>query len=197
MDRAALFNKAREKAGRMARGQDGATAVEFALVGTPFLGLLLLVIQVGAYFFSLQSLDNAVRSAGRDITTGQVSTAITTASAFKTNLLCPRVFWGIDCTKLVINAYKVGKTSKAADSSGVYAFINTATKSLKPPQTDPTKQSFCLGGPGDYIFLDVSYPYPNYVGRLLSVIAGPTMAMRATTFTFNEPYRTASASGSC
>lgn len=182
---------------RIAQDSRGATAVEFAMVAVPFFGLILLILQVGLYHFSIQSLDYATRLAGRQVMTGQVPTTITSASGFKTALICPKVFWTISCGDVVVNAYRVGTTSNAADSSGIYAFVNSAAKSLNAPQTDAAKQSFCLGGPGDYVFIDVAYPYPNFVGRLLSAGASSTVQLRSTTFIFNEPYRTASATGSC
>jgi Flp pilus assembly protein TadG len=193
----AIGASAQRFAARFARRDDGATAIEFAVVAVPFFGFMLLIIQVGLYHFSLQSLDFATRTAGRKIMTGQVSTAITSAGAFKTQLLCPNVLWGLSCEKLIVNAYRVTKSSDAGTSSGVYAFINAQQKAMNAPQEDPKQQSFCLGAPGDYIFLDVAYPYPNFLGALLKADADATTLMRSTTFVFNEPFKTASASGKC
>lgn len=178
----------------LARDARGATAVEFALVATPFFGLILLILQVGLFHFSVQSLDYATRQAGRIVMTNQVPGSISSASSFKTKYICPQVFWAISCDKLVVNSFKVGKSSDASASSGVYTYIDSSSRQLKSPVSDPTQQSFCLGGPGDYIYLDVAYPYPNFVAKLLSSVAPATFLMRSSTVVYNEPKKNAASS---
>lgn len=180
---------------RLAHDRQGATAVEFAFVVVPFFGFILLILQVGLFHFSLQSLDFAVRQAGRAVMTGQ-ATSTASAEAFKAANICPKVFFTMDCGKLVLNSFKVGKTSDAAVSTGVYAYINATSRQLNDPVTDPKNQKFCLGGPGDYILIDAAYPYPNFVRRLLSSAHGPTWMMRSTTMVYNEPSAKASG-GAC
>ncbi|TNC09272.1 pilus assembly protein [Methylobacterium terricola] len=58
-----------------ASGRDGATAVEFALVGLPFLCLVAAIIETALAFFAGQVLDNAVSSASRQLYTGQFQAA--------------------------------------------------------------------------------------------------------------------------
>lgn len=55
--------------------RDGATAVEFALVGVPFLCLIAAIIETALAFFASQVLDNAVSSASRQLYTGQFQAA--------------------------------------------------------------------------------------------------------------------------
>src|SRR5271167_4547963 len=52
----------------------GATAVEFALIATPFLALIAGLIQVFLLFFAQSVLENAVRASARQILNGQVQT---------------------------------------------------------------------------------------------------------------------------
>lgn len=174
----------------------GAAAVEFAIVVVPFLGFVFLIFQVALYHYSVQSLDLAVRKAGRAIMTGSVATSVTTVAAFKANHLCPSLatFVAIPCAELTVNAYRVGSVSNAADKSGIYAFIDAQTKSLKAPQSDPAKQSFCLGGPGDFIYLDVS----ARMAKLTWMLPATTPPLlRATTFVMRERALNASATGTC
>lgn len=172
---------------RLLRDDSGATAVEFSLVMTPFFGFVLLILTVGMFHFSVQSLDFAVKQAGRQIMTAQVTSAASSASTFKAAYICPKVFWSISCDKLVVNSYKVGKSSDPKASSGIYAFIDATSRTVNAPAILPAQQQFCLGGPGDYIYLDVAYPYPNYLKRLLSSVAPDTFLMRSSTMVFNEP----------
>ncbi len=167
-----------------ARDQKGVTAIEFAIVAVPFFGLLLMILQVGLYHFSLQSLDFAVRQAGRTVMTGKVSPTAVSANTFKTTYICPKVFWGITCNNLVVNSYVIGKTSDAKAATGVYAYIDDKTRTISQA---PTQSTFCLGAPGDYVYLDVGYPYPNFMKRLLSTEASDSWLMRSSTVVFNEP----------
>jgi Flp pilus assembly protein TadG len=55
---------------RARRGQDGAAAVEFALVVTPLLVLFFGMIQYGMYFYSAQVGSNTVNAAARQLSVG-------------------------------------------------------------------------------------------------------------------------------
>jgi hypothetical protein len=81
---------------RFRRNEDGAYAVEFALVGLPFVMLLFGIIIVGLYFFVTFSLENAVERAGRLIRTGQAQVAGMTTDQFKAEV-CSRTVSLIDC----------------------------------------------------------------------------------------------------
>jgi pilus assembly protein Flp/PilA len=64
--------------GRIARfpsAREGATAVEFALIAMPFLGLVAAIIETALAFFAGQVLDNAVSNAARQLYTGQFQAA--------------------------------------------------------------------------------------------------------------------------
>ena len=57
------------------RAQDGATAVEFALVALPFLALAGATLEAGVTYFGQEILQQATTDAGRQIYTGQFQTA--------------------------------------------------------------------------------------------------------------------------
>lgn len=69
------------------RDRRGVTAVEFGLVGLPFLLLLVGIIETGLTFFINQSLDNAVLQATRLIRTGQAKAQGFDADAFKAEIM--------------------------------------------------------------------------------------------------------------
>lgn len=167
--------------------RSGTSAIEFALLAAPFFGFLLFIMQVGLFHFSQQSLDFATRKAARQIMTGSLPAAARSLSGFKTTLICPNMLWKGSCDALIVNAYKVAKTSDSAAGTGIYQFVNAKTKTLVGPATDPTQMSFCLGGPGDYIFLDIAYPFPDFTGGLFSA-GGSMFQLRSTSFIYNEPF---------
>ena len=74
---------------RLRADDNGATAIEFALVGPPFLMLLFGIFTVGLFFFTTFAIENAVETASRQIRTGafQQAAYANPAATFKT-LVC-------------------------------------------------------------------------------------------------------------
>ena len=58
----------------MVRQQDGAAAVEFALVAAPFLALVFAIMETAMVFFAGQALETAAADSARLIMTGQAQT---------------------------------------------------------------------------------------------------------------------------
>ena len=75
---------------------DGTTAIEFGIVGVPFLMMCFGIITVGLHFLTTYSLENAVERAGRLIRTGQAQLSGMTADQFKTKV-CQNAASYIDC----------------------------------------------------------------------------------------------------
>ena len=78
----------------------GTTALEFGMVGLPFLMLLFGIIISGLYFFTTMSFENAVEQAGRLIRTGQVDAANMSEADFKTEI-CKNTPQYVDCDNKV------------------------------------------------------------------------------------------------
>lgn len=72
---------------RFARDRKGAVGVEMALVGPPFLLVMLALLDFGQTMLTQSVLDGAARDAARLIRTGQVQTSGNPISTFQT-LLC-------------------------------------------------------------------------------------------------------------
>src|SRR5579863_2527215 len=69
------------------RCSNGATTVEFAMVATPFIALLVAILQTTLVFFAQRVLDEVTEEASRYIMTGQAQTGGVTQSGFA-NYLC-------------------------------------------------------------------------------------------------------------
>lgn len=87
---------------RAGRDDSGATAVEFAMIATPFFALLFGTFGIGIYQFTQFSLQNAVDQAARQIRTGTYQTGgatggVMTTQEFKT-AVCSKAAAFIDCT---------------------------------------------------------------------------------------------------
>lgn len=169
---------------RLRRDENGFTAVEFALVATPFLGLLFGIIAVGLYFFVQFSLENAVEQASRLIRTGQAQTSnppMTTAQ-FKTEV-CNRAPSFLDCggkvrvNVQVFNSFSAINPPSCTDAGG----------NLIP---DPPTNSV-PGQAGEIVFVNVCYEW-ELAGKIpflkLGHLAnGAALIQAATTFR-TEPF---------
>ena len=164
-------------AGRFAHANEGATAVEFALVAVPFMMLLFAIIELGLVFLVSITLENAVIDAGRTIRTGQVQAAGTNANAFKTTV-CNRMSW-------------LGSKCSTALQIDVRTFDNYTTGTTSATNTTvPTTMNWNPGGSGAIVLVRAYYTWPLVTPMLntgLQSSNGKRIIYAATSFT-NEPY---------
>lgn len=59
---------------RFLKSEDGVTAIEFAILATPFFVFVFGIMAIGLQFFTINSLDHAVEVAARKIRTGEAQT---------------------------------------------------------------------------------------------------------------------------
>src|ERR1700733_1459177 len=104
------------------RCRKGATAVEFALVATPFIALLVAILQTVLVFFAQRVLDEVTEEASRYIMTGQAQTGNVTQSVFA-NYLCTSANTSslvgalFTCSKIMINVQNYAAFAAANTSS--------------------------------------------------------------------------------
>jgi Flp pilus assembly protein TadG len=176
-----LLDRARRrlanKAGGFARAEDGATAVEFALVAIPFLVLVFAIIELGLVFLVSLTLENAVIDVGRQIRTGQIQTAGGTATTFKASV-CGKMSW-------------LGSKCSTNLSIDVRTFSDYATSNTSASDgTVPTTMNWSPGTPGSIVLVRAYYTWPLITPLLktgLQNSSGKRIIYAATAFT-NEPY---------
>lgn len=165
---------------RFLRRDDGAAAVEFAMVAAPFLALVFAILETALVFFAGQVLETAAADSARLIMTGQAQTQGFTAEKFKEEL-CKKVSGLFDCTAGVkvdvrtYNSFSAAELSKPIDADG----------NLKSNQT------YQPGGPGDIVVVRLMYEWPVFVpllGLNLSDMSGNRRLLMATSAFRNEPY---------
>ena len=163
----------------------GASAVEFSMVIAPFMMVVTLLFQVGLYYFGVQSLERVSALASRHVMTGSLAPGSYALTAFRDREICPGLLLALDCDKVVVNAYKVTPSSSVTDGTGIYRFVDATAMVLR---STPTQSSFCVGGPGDYVFLDIAYEFPSVLGSLISIggLAPKSFMLRSTSFFRNE-----------
>lgn len=159
---------------RFAGSEEGATALEFALVAPMVITLLVATIQIGVLGLMSANLDAALMSTARKIRTGQ-SDRPSGATEFR-DAICAGMVDGLDACRdrLAISVQKV------ADFGSAEAAANVA----------PTGQ-YDMGGPGAIVLVRVTYRWPlllpMYAGGFR--LSGPTEAVIDARAAFrNEPY---------
>lgn len=167
---------------RLVRQQDGAAAVEFALVAAPFLALLFAILETALVFFSGQTLETAAVDSARLIMTGQAQTQNLDQSTFK-NAVCAKIYALFDC------------------NAGIYVDVRTFTSFATISTANPIDANGNLvnnfvyqpGGPGDIVVMRLMYQWPIYVSLLglnaLSNMSGNNRLLVATVTFRNEPYQ--------
>jgi Flp pilus assembly protein TadG len=166
------------------RGQDGAAAVEFALVATPFLALIFAIMETALVFFAGQTLEAAAADSGRLIMTGQAQSGGFDQNAFK-NAVCARVYGLFDCKNGVYVDVKTYSDFAASATA-----VNTSP--IQDGKFDPTKTQYNVGGPGDIVVVTLYYEWPIYVtlfGNNLDNLNGGNRLLVATSVFRNEPYQ--------
>lgn len=81
---------------RFKKNNKGVTAIEFAMVGGPFMYLMGCIFETGLMLFSEYVIENGVAQASRMIRTGQVQTEGMSAAQFKDEV-CGRLASFLDC----------------------------------------------------------------------------------------------------
>ncbi|HEY2708045.1 MAG TPA: TadE/TadG family type IV pilus assembly protein [Caulobacteraceae bacterium] len=149
----------RRRLQKFGRDESAATAVEFALLVTPLITLILASLQLSIIFFAGQALQTVAVSSARQLMTGQAQLAGDNAAQYKANVVCPNVKILFACTDLMVDV----------QSSNSYATINTASPTITYDGSGNVTNSWSYhpGNPGDIVILRIMYNWP--------VVAAPLM----------------------
>ena len=138
---------------RTRRSQDGAAAVEFALIAPIFILIIVGLIQYGMYFYAMQSGTSAVGEAARRMAVGDCQSA----GQLQTLL------YG-----------RLGAATTASSSGGITINTRSYTKA------DGTTPASSPGEIGGTVTLTVTYPTLNLNFPLLSAPNGGNITRSAT-----------------
>jgi len=172
----------RRRAGHFARKNDGAAAIEFALVAAPFLALVFAIMETAVVFFAGQALETAVADSARLIMTGQAQTAGYTQQQFK-DQVCSRIYGLFNCA---------GGLSVDVKTYTSFSSINMTKPIDANGNLNTSSFGYTPGGPGDIVVVRLYYQWPVYVSLLglnLSDLSGGKRLIVASAAFRNEPYQ--------
>lgn len=91
-----LHHRAINASTKFKKNEDGATAVEFGLVGIPFFFLIFAILEISLIFLAEVNIDQATAETSRLVRTGQ--NTVNTPQAFITEV-CSKIVFVPDCTE--------------------------------------------------------------------------------------------------
>lgn len=159
-----------QKLSRFRRSEDGAAAVEFALVAGPFFYVLGCICETGLMLFTEYVIQNSVQEAARMVRTGQVTSGdgsiLISAADFKTKI-CEEVSIIINCQ---------GKVSVYVNNASTFATLTTTianplTVGKKPdggayvPVYNPGAQLQAATVIATYDW-DFAFPFMDFLGNI-------------------------------
>jgi len=161
----------------------GATAVEFALIATPLIALVLASLQTAVIFFFDQALQTATQKTARTLMTGSVQTANLTQTQFQT-ALCANLPSQFQCSKVMVDV----------ESAVSFPAISTAPLVLTYNGSNNVTNTwnFNPGVAGSIVIMRVMYDWPVVGGPFaigLSNQPNGSHLMVATVVFKNEPYQ--------
>lgn len=185
---------------RLVHTEDGATAVEFALVALPFLSLLAVILQTTLMVWATRNLDDALQRAGRTIYTGQFQTANTgqtDASTLLANIktaMCgtstSRVATVFDCNTLKLNV--------ALSNSFSNGTVPTPLDTKTGDWANGFGKNYACAQPGVIVVFTAAVKYRVAFGFLYAGLPGfsdGARLLQSTAVFRTEPYDTSSGQG--
>jgi Flp pilus assembly protein TadG len=169
------------------KDRKGATAVEFALIGTPFLALIAALMQSFLLFFAQSQLESAVRTSGRQIMTGQVQSQDSTLSQAQAvaafhQTVCNNAALLFTCSGLMVDVQVAPQWSSANASTPTLTYDSNGNVT--------NTWQFNPGNAGDIIVVRVMYLWPVFFGPIAFNMAnqanGSRLIMASAAFQ-NEP----------
>ncbi len=163
---------------RFKKREDGATAVEFALIAGPFFLLIFAIIETSLYFFAGQFLETGVDRTMRLFRTGQLN-ASTTNAQFR-QALCKEVGYFLDCDDVRTYVQVAAEFDELTDPP------EPSTSGVLPnDQFDP--------GIGPMVVMQIaaSYKWPvytNFAAPLKHSPNGDYALLRVVAVTRTEPF---------
>lgn len=168
---------------RFARNTAGATMVEFAIILTPLLMILLATFQMAVAYFYDQALQSATVASARLLMTGTAQDAGYAQSDFL-KAVCNNAGSAFNCANIMVDV----------QSATSFSQLNTTpiTLTYNASGTITNKFNYSPGKPSDVIIVRVMYNFPVWWPKLLPGYANQTgnnILLTATSVLKCEPYQ--------
>jgi Flp pilus assembly protein TadG len=165
---------------RLRRDRSGATAVEFGIIGFPFVALMFAIIETALTFLAGQTMDTMVTQTARMIRTGQAQQQGFTAASFKA-AVCARAAVILNCAtglKLDVQKYATFDSINMGIPRDAAGNLNVV-------------ENWVPGHGGEIVVVRADYEWPVIVPRIGTKLAtepnGKHLLVSTVAFR-NEPF---------
>lgn len=168
------------------KNEDGATAIEFAMVAAPFFILVFMLIGFAMYFFVMNSLDKGMDQTSRLVRTGQAQKSKMTVNGFK-QAVCNGAGGWIKCNKVEVFVQKFPDWESVAPQ----ACLNASGAQVTNTASGSDLIGTYSGASSDVVVVTTCYKWEfaqsiPYVK--LGNMGDGSMMMQTTTAFRTEPY---------
>ncbi|CDN47254.1 TadE family protein [Neorhizobium galegae bv. orientalis str. HAMBI 540] len=161
------------------RNEQGAAAVEFALLVLPFFIFLFCILDMALMFFVDSALDSALHTAARSVRVGSAHSNNWNLATFKNNV-CDGMAFAFGCKdELLIRTTAMPDFSSMSFTSPVSGGVLSVTESFSPAAS------------GDYVMIQAFLPWNSLlatVGANVNTLADGTYVLSAAVIFRNEPF---------
>jgi Flp pilus assembly protein TadG len=168
---------------RFLNAEDGVTAVEFSLVGMPFILLILGLLEIGLIFTASSLLEGGTTAAARLIRTGQLQSNGNPEGLFR-DTLCNNISLFLNCDNVRYEVVHL-PDDDFTNASSVTASYDADGQLLS--------SGFDAGEENDVILIRSFYRYPFMTLQIGPLLSGQSsdnaMPLMSTMVIKNEPYR--------
>jgi Flp pilus assembly protein TadG len=144
---ARYFGRRRREFSRFGNAEQGATAVEFALIAPVFIAALVALLQTCVFLFAQMALQNAAVQAGRYFMTGQAQNNGWSASTVITKV-CPSAIFNCSNMYIVVQNYSS------------FSGANTSAPQMYNDGQLITSYTYDPGTPGEVMVVQLIYAWP-------------------------------------
>ncbi len=173
-----MMTKLRQLLRRFRRKEEGATAIEFALIAIPFFLVFMALFEMSTMLLAQYELQQAMTNAARAIRTGQARSGLS-LNDFRDSYVCPHLTF-VKCSNIKIEA-------KNFSSFGAVSYTDADEDYLD----DPSKTlPFSIGGPSEVMAIRMFYKWKFFtplIGQFMGK-TGNSRYLAAGTVFRNEPY---------
>lgn len=167
--------------GRFRRDQQGATAVEFALIAFPFFALLFAILETAMIFLVGQALESATEDSARLIRTGQAQQSGFDVDDFRKSI-CDQIVVLFKCPeKLILDV-------RTADD---FASVDLSTPVVNGQLEVEDPEHFDAGNGEEIVVVRAFYEWPTvtqFLGEGFTKLANGNHLLTAAAAFRNEPF---------
>lgn len=197
--------RARRMLGRFRKSEDGATAIEFAILALPFLVLLFAILEIAVVFFLTAALHHGTAQAGRLVRVGSLQAEGDQASQLLKfrEAICEEMAQIQGCMDRlrvdIVKGTTFGGVTLPQRDLDMFASLD---EDDDPEPTDPPASEFDCSGPREVVMLRTEFYHSLVLPRKLTFLGNDPKGynrriLRSTTAFRNEPFPTAGRTVSC